>query len=245
MTLDAVLVPAELRPARLRARTAAVFDVLRATTTAVAALAHGARAVVPVARLDDARRLARRLARREPVLLAGERGALPPAGFDLGNSPADMAPERVAGRTLVLCTTNGTAALERCRRAGAEPVYAAAFVNASAVAAALAASLAAGRGAVLVCAGRRGEVALEDVLAAGCVVERVLRHLQETDLSDAARLALAAWERARDRWPETLHESAHARHLERLGFAADLQLAARLDVLDVVPRLRRGRLVTR
>ena len=62
----------------------------------------------------------------EAVGVGGERGGLPIAGFDLGNSPAEYTRERVAGKTVVFTTTNGTRAMKRCHAAhrvlvGAQP----------------------------------------------------------------------------------------------------------------------------
>ena len=69
----------------------AVIDVLRATSTAVAALAAGAAALRPCASPDEARALAERLrAAGVPCLLCGEAGAVKVPGFDLGNSPREF-----------------------------------------------------------------------------------------------------------------------------------------------------------
>src|SRR5690606_22486990 len=54
----------------------------------------------------------------EGVLLAGERGGLPPQGFDRGNSPAELMGLELRGRRLVLTTTNGTRALEAVAGSG-------------------------------------------------------------------------------------------------------------------------------
>ncbi len=107
---------------------AVVIDVLRASTTIATALAHGAVAVRAVPTVDEARRVALAGA----ALLGGERGGLPIAGFDLGNSPREYTPERVAGRKLVITTTNGTAALAAC--GAAREIVVGAIVNRSAVA---------------------------------------------------------------------------------------------------------------
>ncbi|MEX2114189.1 MAG: 2-phosphosulfolactate phosphatase, partial [Pirellulales bacterium] len=86
--------PEHVQPGDLANSTAVVIDVLRATTTIVAALAAGARAVVPCLTIEDAKTAAAALPREETVL-GGERGGLPIEGFDLGNSPAEYTPERV------------------------------------------------------------------------------------------------------------------------------------------------------
>ena len=71
--LDVLLTPADfgaLDPARIATATCVVFDILRATSTIVTALANGARAVIPVPDIEAA--LAVR-AREPEALLGAER----------------------------------------------------------------------------------------------------------------------------------------------------------------------------
>ena len=94
---------------------AIIIDVLRASTTIVTALEEGAAFVKPVADVDEARRL--KHGDFSSCLLGGERGGLQIAGFDLGNSPAEYTHSVVAGRGVVMTTTNGTLAIKRCETA--------------------------------------------------------------------------------------------------------------------------------
>lgn len=137
--LEVILTPAELPALKqrdLRTATCVVFDVLRATSTFVTALHHGAKAIVPVSEIPEA--LARR--QKQPdFLLAGERDgvrirAAQSGGidFDLGNSPREYTPDKVRGKTIVSTTTNGTRALRA--GAGAKTVLAASFLNLAATA---------------------------------------------------------------------------------------------------------------
>ncbi len=96
MRIAVFFTPLGLRPADVAGKPVLVLDVLRATTTMIAALAHGARAIVPAASPDAARRVARGLA-PEAALLAGERDCGPIEGFQLGNSPGEMTREAVVG----------------------------------------------------------------------------------------------------------------------------------------------------
>lgn len=225
-----------------------MIDVLRASTTIIAALAHGAAGVRPVADVAVARELAARLG--SAALLGGERGAVRIEGFDLGNSPLEYARERVAGREVVITTTNGTAALAACHEAR-EIVVAAVVNRAAAATACRALADAAGCDAVhLVCAGTDGHVTSEDVLAAGAILEAAARDpASAADVLDAPAVA------ARDRW-RTLRASAGAdvraaivaefrsslggSNLVALGMDADLVAAAALDSLAIVPRFDRG-----
>src|SRR5262245_13937729 len=110
------LLPGSFEPDDLRGGMAVVIDVLRATSTIIHALAAGARSVVPCGEIEDARQMAI-AAPRGTVLLGGERGGLRIPGFDLGNSPAEYAHGTVAGKTIVITTTNGTRALVRAKEA--------------------------------------------------------------------------------------------------------------------------------
>ena len=117
-----------------------MIDVLRASTTIVVALARGATAVLPRRSIEEALAAA---ADHPGAVLGGERGGLKIAGFDLGNSPPEYTADRVAGRPVVITTTNGTLALAACHAAA--EVLVGAIVNRAAVAA-MARQLAAERG---------------------------------------------------------------------------------------------------
>ena len=221
---------------------AVVIDVLRASTTIVTALAHGAARVRPVLTVEEARVLAAGAG----VLLGGERGGLKIDGFDLGNSPREYSRDRVGGRSIVITTTNGTAALHAC--AGAAEVLIGAIVNRSAVAAA-AQTLAMEHGGCdvhLVCAGTEGAVTEEDLLAAGAILDAaVQRHGCSEDALDATgreavaffRSTVAAGPTAADAINRAFASSIGGRNLIDLGMDADLPVSAAIDSLPVVPRL--------
>src|SRR5215472_1253823 len=110
MKVSVYFTPLGLTPAAVAGKPVIVLDVLRATTTIVEALANGAKAVLPAASSEEALKVAQNFERKER-LLAGERRCVRIPGFDLGNSPLEMSPEIVSGKTIVLSTTNGTPAL--------------------------------------------------------------------------------------------------------------------------------------
>lgn len=102
-----------------------VVDVIRAFTNTHVALAGGARRVLLAGRLEEARRLAAESAGR---LLAGERNAIAPPDFDLGNSPAETDATDLNDCELVLTTSNGVQATLHARHDG--PVAVTGFTNA-------------------------------------------------------------------------------------------------------------------
>ena len=103
--LSVHLLPGLVPPAALAGAVAVVIDVLRATTTVVHALAAGCSGVWPCAEVAEAKALATGILSGR-VLLAGERGGLPVAGFDLGNSPRRFNARLCGGIAVVLTTTN-------------------------------------------------------------------------------------------------------------------------------------------
>jgi 2-phosphosulfolactate phosphatase len=221
---------------------AVVIDVLRASTTIATALAHGAAVVLPRRSIDEARATA---AARAGALLGGERGGLKITGFDLGNSPAEYTADRLAGRPVVITTTNGTAALAACHDAA--EVLVGAIVNRAAVAA-TARRLAVERGCDaihLVCAGTDGHVTEEDVLAAGAMLDAAGREDELDAAAHAARdrfrgLAAAGRAGLEERIAAAFRTCRGGENLIALGMEADLALAAAIDSLAVVPRLDRA-----
>jgi 2-phosphosulfolactate phosphatase len=240
--LDVYLLPALVEPAALAERTVVVIDILRATTTIIHALAAGATQVVPCLEIEEARAAARRV--KGSVVLGGERGGLPIAGFDLGNSPAEYSRERVAGKTVVFTTTNGTRAMLRAKLA--RRVLLGAFVNLSAVCR----ELLEASDVALVCAGTDGHVTREDTLFAGAVVDDLVRSKQPRRLNDQAEIAADAWRTAVRMLTDrplgmTLRDSRGGRNLVEIGQADDIDLAAQIDRFDIVPELDLVSLVIR
>ncbi|HEX2093424.1 MAG TPA: 2-phosphosulfolactate phosphatase, partial [Longimicrobiaceae bacterium] len=224
--------PGEVAPADTAERTVVIIDVLRASSSIVEAIASGARAIFPVGSIEEALRLANTLGRDE-VLLCGERKCLPIEGFDLGNSPGEFTPERVAGKTLVMSTTNGTIAMALAP--GASRVLIASSLNLTAVVDDLARSEG---DPVLVCSGRERHFGLEDAVLAGEIAARLMKARPgDWELNDGAQAALRL---ARD-FPlgEPLFSSTAAgRAITAAGLGEDLVFCAQVDRHSVVPVLQ-------
>lgn len=215
-SVEVSFTPAEFRAFRereLKRKVCVVLDVLRATSTFVTALASGAEAIIPVAEIPEAIALRRD---RPDILLAGERhglriGAALTEGleFDLGNSPREFTPSRVAGKTIVATTTNGTRALRAC--APAQRVLLGCFLNLTATADALLRYEP--RQVLIVCAGTGEEAALEDALAAGALCDLLTSPPGRMELCDSAAIAQQLFLSARNDLPATVRRSRNARKL--------------------------------
>ncbi len=234
MLLRVYATPREVHAGDLAGATAVVIDVVRATSCIVEAIANGAAAIHPAVSVEEAARLRTTLdgtdAGTRP-LLCGERGGIRPDGFDLGNSPAEFTTAAVGGRTLVMTTTNGTKAFAAA--AAADRVIAASFLNQRAVADAVRSE----RSVAVVCAGREGRFALDDVVCAGHLVRAVLDRATGTVIPDDGAFAAADLAGRHGVSAEMLSGTAAGRALVEVGFGADLALCAQADRHQIVPMM--------
>jgi 2-phosphosulfolactate phosphatase len=224
----------ELTPTKTTADCAIAVDVLRATSTIVTALSVGAEAVQAFSNLDQLMQVSEAW-EPEKRIRAGERGGSKVAGFDLGNSPLDCTPERVAGRRIFMSTTNGTRALQCIQ--SAPIVLAAALINRAAVVRFL---LERNPETVwIVGSGWEGSFSLEDTVCAGAIVHSLqakldspLDQLAGNDEAIAAASLYSQWQ---DNLLDLFHHASHGKRLLRLECHADLAYCAQLDVLDTLP----------
>ena len=231
MRIEALLTPEPMGAAQVRGSTVIVIDVIRATTCIVEAVAAGARAIFPVESTEKAMKLASSLD-RENTLLCGERRGLRIEGFDLGNSPAEFTPARVAGKQLIMSTTNGTLAFLSATLA--KRVLAASFLNLSAVVEAVDDD----EHVVVVCAGKEGRFSLDDALCAGHIIRRVVAANEDEPVLNDAAVAAAALAEGYHPSEEVLACTAAGRQLAEVGLDSDLCLCAHVDKHAIVPVMR-------
>lgn len=214
-------------------KTVIVIDVLRATTTITAALVAGCLEIIPVLSPEEAIEMRERL-EDDRVLLGGERNALKIPGFDLGNSPLEYTADVVAGKRLIITTTNGTRAIRRA--AGGRQVLLGAMNNGPAVARAAAAGAA---DITIICAGTRDRFSLEDFLTAGLLVDELDKEGEFT-LRDGARVARDYYRLHRKDPEAAMKASYHGRLLAGLGMEADIEYCARVAITSIVPVYSNG-----
>jgi len=242
MRVSVYFTPLGVTPQDVGEKPVVVIDVLRTTTTVVAAMANGAKAVLPSAGQDEALRHVTNL-ERDAVVLAGERKLERIEGFELGNSPLEMTGEAVQGKTIVMSTTNGTPAIVAA--GSGEPVIIAAVTNFSAAVARAREAFEKSQEIVILCSGREKMFALEDAYAAGRFVRALVpgNIRRSADFNDAAIAALELVRRYGEKWKRAITASAAARELRARGFKADLAAATEVDKHDIVPEYS-GKLVT-
>ncbi|MDB5138619.1 MAG: 2-phosphosulfolactate phosphatase [Mucilaginibacter sp.] len=210
-----------------------IIDIFRATSSICYGIENGAEAIIPVAEVDEC------IAYRDTethYLLAAERDGKVVEGFDFGNSPFSYTAEKVAGKTIVLTTTNGTQALHLSRKA--KKIVIGSFLNLSALCDWLKVQQ---EDVLLVCAGWKNNFNLEDTLFAGAVVHQ----LKEFDfgLDDAAIAANDLYEAGKADITEYLKKTSHAERLKKLGIEKDIEFCLQIDITTAIPVLDGDRLV--
>lgn len=208
-----------------------VIDVIRATTTATTAVSLGRR-VFPVTTTDEAFILASKL---QAPLLVGELGGNMPYGFNMNNSPAQIAVMTDVHRPIILVSSSGTQLL--LNSVGAEAVYIACFRNISAIASYLIGRH--GRIALLG-AGTRGRFRREDQMGCAWVAEKLVKSGYEIENHQTGEYVT--------RWcgasPEEVRDGQSAEYLRRSDQEQDLEfILNHIDDLDTIPALVNGELV--
>ncbi len=223
----------------VRDKTVVVIDVLRTSTTAAAALHNGARAVVPAADMAEAGKIAANL---DPTsyTLGGERSGLKIEGYRFGNSPLEYTRDTIGGKTLILNTTNGTPTIRRCRHAA--NLVIGGFVNLRLVADFLRDD---GHDVVIVCAGWRSRVSLEDTLCAGMLLHELWGGFEPSGTSDTGHIAFTLFTNEEADIPGALRRSTHGRRLMAMGRADDVAFCASVDTVPVLPVYGESRLTAR
>lgn len=227
-TIDVCLSPELMHLYKVRDRTVVVVDILRATSCMVTAFAHGAESITPVADLSSCRMMKHR-----GYIIAGERDGKKVEGFDKGNSPEEYTVPAIRGKRIAFTTTNGTQAIEKAK--DANKVIIGSFLNISAVVKYL---LFGTNNVLIVCAGWKGKVNLEDTLFAGAVIEKLRNHIEPD--CDAPLIAHDLYLRAKEDMVGYLANSSHVKRLDKLDIHEDIEFCLSSDRYDVLPKLKSG-----
>jgi 2-phosphosulfolactate phosphatase len=237
MDAEVFLTYSSLSDEDIRGRTVVVIDVLRACSTLVTALDRGARAVLPVADMAEAGKIAGNL---DPDVyrLGGERDGEKIDGYHLGNSPLEYTQEVVENRDVILNTSNGTQAFKQATEA--KHLIGACFLNADRVVDFV---RSVDDSVTIVCAGRQNRLALEDTLCAGLLLARLWDREEPDVVTDSAHTAFTLYETDRDDLPSALRGANHAERLLQQGYGEDLDYCFQTDTVSVLPYYTDNRLL--
>jgi len=201
-----------------------VVDIFRATTSMCAAINNGANSIIPVRSPEEAFNY-----KQKGFLVGGEANMKVFDFGDFGNSPSDYSEQKVKDKDIVICTTNGTRAIDEaidsyCLVIGS-------FSNISSVAQFC---INQQKDVLVLCAGWKDKFNFEDSLFGGALVEKLTEAGYNSSF-DAAQVALSMWKEAK---PDTLayvQRSEHFKRLEAHGLLDVAEYCLTADTVGVLP----------
>lgn len=224
--IEVCLTPALLHLYDISDSIVVVIDILRATSSMVYGIDNGASAIIPVAHVEDCLAYA-----DKGFLLAAERDGSVVEGYDFGNSPFSYVAEKVADKTVVLTTTNGTKALHMARER-AHQVVIGSFLNLQVLCDWLKVQ---NKSVLLLCAGWKDQFNLEDTLFAGAVVTALRKDF--THFDDSSVAAEDLYQLAKNDLRNYIHKSSHSHRLAKLNIEEDVVFCLQLDICKAIPVL--------
>jgi 2-phosphosulfolactate phosphatase len=196
-----------------------VVDALRASATITVAF-NNFKNVIPAFNPDEARKIAK----NENAILAGERKGKKLEGFDIGNSPEKVENYKTNKDTIVITTSNGTRIMEAMN----STVLVGCFVNAKSVAK-KALEIATDH-IDLVMAGRNSDFALEDYLACGEILYWIKKELKKED--EISEYALGSILASRDypKIKEIIPQTKSGQVLSKLNHQDDIKYCMQKNI---------------
>jgi 2-phosphosulfolactate phosphatase len=168
--------------------------------------------------------------KKQGYLVASEQDGKKLNFADFGNSAFSFTRERVEGKTVVYCTTNGTRALDIARRRA--PVAIGAFSNITALKDWL---VRRHLPVVILCSGWKNRFCLEDTLFAGALAGLLLQHPGFHTQCDATHASMDLYNIARNDLVGYVEKAMHRERLRKLGLDDVIPYSFLSDQTNVVP----------
>ncbi len=210
-----------------------IIDILRASSSICTAFENGARSIIPVATVPEARAY-----KEKGYLVAAERDGFILDFADFGNSPFNFTAQKIAGKTIVYSTTNGTGIIRMASSAGY--IVIGSFLNISSLTGWI---LKQDKDVVLFCAGWKNRFALEDTICAGAVAERLMASTFYSTICDSTHAALDLWSLAKGDVTGYIEKAAQRSRLRDKNLDDCIGFCLTADYTRKVPIVKEGVLV--
>ena len=227
-TLEVILTPALLPLYNLQDKIVVVIDILRATTSICVAFETGVHKIIPVSTPEECFKF-----KEQNFLCAAERNAIKVDGFDMGNSPFEFLNPDIKNRTISFTTTNGTKAIKLSQQAGAAQIVIGSFLNLKFLSDWL---IRQEKDIVLLCAGWKDKVNIEDTLFAGAVIKNIKQYF-EMDC-DSGLMAEAQFIFSESNLENIVRQSSHAKRFQKLHSKTDdVKYCLQMNTINLVPKM--------
>jgi len=210
-----------------------VVDILRASSAICTAFMNGAKKIIPVGTLEEAKMM-----KDKGFMVAAERDGIVRDFADFGNSPFNFTRERVQNNDIVYSTTNGTQAIQIA--SSGHQVLVGSFLNLQAIIGHL---VNVKRDVLVLCAGWKNKFNLEDTLFAGAVVDELLKHDEFGTICDSSLAAADLWMVARDDLVGYIDKAAQRHRLKKNKLDDVIDYCHTLNMSEIIPVLENDYLV--
>jgi len=241
MNVDIIFQPIPLN--HISTKTVVVIDVLRASSTIVAAFANGCQSITPVADVDTAYGLK---SKNPDLLLCGEREGRKLKNFDLGNSPLEYQKAKINNRELILTTSNGTQAVNFAQ--SASHLIIGSFLNINAVVEKI---IAWEDDTIFLCSGNDGYFSLDDALCAGVLLQRLKQKVNNLIFEDgcmwtehAIKNIIADYQSLTNKQIfQIMSQTIHGKKLKTIGFVSDVEYCSQQNLYAITPFFIEGKFI--
>lgn len=201
-----------------------VVDVFRATTTMCTALKNGAKSIIPVKTIEEAKSY-----KSKGYLVGGERDIQKLDFSDFGNTPSEYSEDKVAGKDIVISTTNGTIAINKALNCYSLVIGS--FCNISTIAQYC---ISQQKDVLVLCAGWKDTINIEDSLFGGALID-LLSNIGFNVSSDSAQIALSIWREARPNIWQYIQKGEHFKRLEEHNLTDVAKFCLESNTTQVLP----------
>jgi 2-phosphosulfolactate phosphatase len=209
-----------------------IVDILRATSAICTAFMNGAKKIIPVKSIEEAR-----MYKGKGYLVAAERDGIKCDFADFGNSPYNFTPEIVKDQVIVYSTTNGTQAIHKA--SNSYKIIVGSFLNLSALVDFLTEQK---HPVIIFCAGWKDRFSLEDTLYAGALADRLLQTKQFITNCDSTVASIDLWHIAQKDILSYVEKVAQRHRLKKNHQDDVIEYCFTPDITDVIPEFSDGAL---
>ena len=233
-TIETCFSPALFESERYGGHTIIIIDIFRASSSICTAFANGAKSVIPVGEVEEAREY-----KLKGCLVAAERDGFVLDFADFGNSPFNFTKEAVNDKTIIYSTTNGTGIIKTALSANPATVAVGSFLNISALVRWIDAQE---NNVVLFCAGWKKRFNLEDTLFAGAVAEQLMQTGRYSTICDSTHAAMDLWSVAGNDLRGYIEKAAQRSRLREKNLDDCIDFCLTCDFTTFIPVVKEGRL---
>lgn len=227
--IEVVLTPALLHLYQVQHKNVVIIDILRATSSICVAFFDGVHKILPVSTPEECM-----MFKDFDFLCAAERNAIKLPGFDMGNSPFEFQNPLLKERNIAFTTTNGTKAIKQSKELGAGKIIIGSFLNLEVLVNWLKQQP---EDVILLCAGWKDKVNLEDSLFAGALVHALKDEFTTT--CDSALMAATLYTTMQHDLEGYVRLSSHANRFKALHAAEDdVRFCLQLNAAPALPLMQ-------